>query len=231
MTSPDGVSWTRRDNGAATTHAGENWQAAAYAPELNMLAVVTNTGSQRVYTSHDGITYTARTTPNIAGFGNPSYHDIVWASEIGQFVAVANTGLGFRVMSSADGITWTARNTPTRDFGSWEGLAWSPSLKRFAAVADNTRQTVLGNHVMTCSVGDWGHDTPNLIYADRQIIRYQKSLQSVTSSTTLVDSDLAQEFEAGTTITAHFSIRYDASTGGDIKFTVDKLSGTGAAAL
>ena len=229
MTSPDGITWTRRDNGSATTHASENWQASAWSTELNMLAVVTNTGTQRVYTSHDGITFTARTTPNIAGFGNPSYHDIVWASEIGQFVAVANTGLGFKVMSSADGITWTARNTPNKNFGSWEGLAWSPSLKRFAAVADNTQPTVLGNHVMSCSVGDWGHDTPNLIYADRQLIRYQQSLQSVTSSTTLVDSDLAQEFEAGTTVTAHFSIRYDASTAGDIKFTVDKLSGTGTA--
>jgi hypothetical protein len=72
---------------------------------------------------------------------------IVWAAELGLFVAVANTGTGNRVMTSPDGVTWTARSSAADN--NWQGLAWSPELGLFVAVAN----TGTGNRVMTSPDG------------------------------------------------------------------------------
>ena len=45
---------------------------------------------------------------------------------MGQFVAVATTGTGNRVMTSPDGITWAPR-TSAADNG-WRGVVWAGDL-------------------------------------------------------------------------------------------------------
>jgi len=58
----------------------------------------------RVITSPDGITCTARTSAADNG-----WYGVAWAPRIGLFAAVAISGSGNRVMTSPDGITWTTR--------------------------------------------------------------------------------------------------------------------------
>lgn len=229
MTSPDGVTWTRQDNGAPGTHAGSNWQAVEWSPELALLCVVTNTGTaQRAYTSPDGINWTVRTTPTIDGF-NPSFHDVVWIAELNQFVACANTGDKHQVMTSYDGIEWVLRRTPQNS--SWEGLCWSPELGLLVAVADNTQLTPYGNHIMTCHVGVEHANPPSLLYAERVIVRQQSSEQPVNNSIVLVESDgLSQGFNTLKRVNALITLRFDSDVAADFKFSVDKISGAGTIA-
>ena len=58
---------------------------------------------------------------------------IVWAAELGLFVAVATTGTGNRVMTSPDGITWTTRVSAVDN--SWRSVVWAPELGLLVAVA------------------------------------------------------------------------------------------------
>ena len=68
---------------------------------------------------------------------------IAWSPELGLFAAVANSGVGNRVMTSPDGINWTIRTSAADN--DWHSIAWSPELGLFAAVAF----TGVGNRVMT----------------------------------------------------------------------------------
>ncbi|MFT5607109.1 MAG: hypothetical protein ACI9PZ_000909, partial [Parvicella sp.] len=58
MTSPDGVTWTRRD--AAEPESNKSWQSVAYGNGL--FSAVANGGSKRLMTSPDGINWTINAT-------------------------------------------------------------------------------------------------------------------------------------------------------------------------
>lgn len=131
------ATWTQH-----TTPADNNWISVAWSPELGLFAAVAETGTNRVMTSPDGVTWTLRTADSDAN----GWRAIVWIAELGLFVAVANAGTN-RAMSSPDGITWTAR-TPAAD-NNWQSLAWSPSLGLLVAVGDSGT----GNRIMTSTNG------------------------------------------------------------------------------
>jgi len=109
------INWTGR-----TPAEANNWQSVAYGNGL-FVAVSWN-GTNRVMTSPDGITWTARSVPSgewkAVTFGN------------GLFVAVADYGTN-RVMTSTDGTTWTARTAAATSL--WRGLTYGNGL--FVAVA------------------------------------------------------------------------------------------------
>ena len=147
---PDGVRISGRPAGglgtwtAQTSAADNNWTNIAWSPTLKMFAAVTNTGTtNRVQTSIDGLTWVIRTTPNLDLYG------IRWGN--GLFVAVGTSA----IVTSSDGITWTSRTVPAAI--NYRGVAWSPSLSIFAAVA----LTGTNNRVATSADGiTWIARTP-----------------------------------------------------------------------
>lgn len=121
MTSPDGVTWTKRT--AASTNS---WQAVTYGEGL--FVAVSNSGAgNRVMTSPDGITWTSRTSA-----ANNSWLGIAYGN--GIFVAVGASGSGNRAMWSANGTTgWTAGASAADK--SWTGIAFGNGV--FVAVAQD----------------------------------------------------------------------------------------------
>ena len=93
-----------------------------------MLVAVASTGTgNRVMTSHDGVTWTIRTTPADNG-----WQCVCWSSSLKLFLAVANTGTGNRVMTSPDGATWIAGTSATDN--NWACVFWVSELCIFVAV-------------------------------------------------------------------------------------------------
>jgi hypothetical protein len=127
MTSPDGITWTRR---AATEANG--WRSVAYGNGL--WVAVAGSGTNRVMTSPDGITWTARAAAEANFWYSMAYGNGLW-------VAVAASGTN-RVMTSPDGITWTAR--AAAEANNWTGMAYGNGL--WVAVASDG-----ANRVMTSS--------------------------------------------------------------------------------
>lgn len=129
MTSPDGETWTLR----ASADDSQTWVEIAWAPSLGLFAAVAHgAGTQKVMTSPDGITWTLRTTPT------GGYNCLVWAEELGYFVALSNA----EVSTSPDGIVWTAYSLP--ETRTWSGIAWAPELPMFVTVCPTA--PVVGQH-------------------------------------------------------------------------------------
>ena len=134
MTSTNGTTWTTR------TSAGNNsWTRVIWSPENAIFVAVAQNGANCVMTSEDGVNWVARTPPASNG-----WYGLTWAASLGIFVAVGLSGTG-RVMTSSDGITWILRNSAD-ETKSWVDVAWSPTLRIFAAVS-------ITNAAMTSSDG------------------------------------------------------------------------------
>ncbi|MCL2610797.1 MAG: hypothetical protein FWE02_03865, partial [Defluviitaleaceae bacterium] len=88
----------------------------------NGLFVAVGGGNNRIITSPDGITWTARTAAEANQWRSVCYGN-------GLFVAVSGDGAN-QVMTSSDGITWTARTVP---FDSWSSVTYGNGL--FVAVS------------------------------------------------------------------------------------------------
>ena len=122
------LNWTGR-----TAPEANNWQSVTYGNGL--FVAVSFDGTNRVMTSPDGITWTARSAPS------SQWQSVTYGN--GQFVAVAYYG-AYRVMTSPDGITWTGRFAA--EANSWYSVSYGNGL--FVAVSfDGT------NRVMTSPDG------------------------------------------------------------------------------
>ena len=128
-----GVNW----NIQQISQAERSWYGVTYGNGLFVAVAYSGTGN-RVMTSPDGITWTARTSTADNNWFSVTYGN-------GLFVAVATSGAGNRVMTSADGITWTARTSAADN--SWYNVTYGNGL--FVAVA----VTGTGNRVMTSPDG------------------------------------------------------------------------------
>jgi hypothetical protein len=116
--------WTSR------TSATNEWYSICWAPELSLFVAVGISGTgNRVMTSPDGISWTARTSAADNG-----WRSVCWSPELSLFVAVAWSGTGNRVMTSPDGITWTSRTSAADN--SWMSVCWSPERSLFVVVAE-----------------------------------------------------------------------------------------------
>jgi hypothetical protein len=108
-----------------TTLAVKDWRFCIWVKELSLfVACHLTVSADQIYTSPDGITWTARTTPNQTSYGlaySPSLNRLVC-------VGAASTSM----YSSDGGITWTASTgVPV---GTWRAVSWSPKLNLFVAV-------------------------------------------------------------------------------------------------
>ena len=121
MTSPNGTTWTNRGD-----QLGSEGQSLVWSKELNLLVAVSQSGTNRVATSSDGITWTTLLVSQNA------WNDIEWSPSLGLLVAVADSGTGNRVMTSSDGINWVDGSITDR---SWESIRWSGDLGIFLIVA------------------------------------------------------------------------------------------------
>jgi len=136
VTSPDGITWTRRSDPGSS-----GWDSLTYGN--NIYVAVSNSGAgDRVMTSPDGITWTSR-TPATAN----NWSSVCWSESLGLFAAVSSSGTGDRVMTSPDGITWTSRTSAADN--NWSSVCWSESESLFVAVATSGT----GNRVMTSPNG------------------------------------------------------------------------------
>ena len=136
MTSTDGITWTAR-----SSSIDSGWTCIAFGGVLFVaLSGITGTGTgsgNNCMTSPDGITWTTRTCPD------RTWESIVWAEDIGLFVAVSQTGTD-RVMTSSGGITWMSQTCPDR---AWLGVTYGNGL--LVAVA----WSGTGDRVMTSPDG------------------------------------------------------------------------------
>ena len=97
------------------------WRSVTYGNGL--FVAVSISGTNRVMTSPDGITWTARSASEANSWYSVTYGN-------GLFVAVSTDGTN-RVMTSPDGITWTARSAS--EANSWNSVTYGNGL--FVAVA------------------------------------------------------------------------------------------------
>ena len=123
----DGTTWTARSAAEAN-----QWSSVTFGN--GTFVAVSNSGTNRVMTSTDGITWTPRSVPA------SSWASVTYGN--GVFVAVAGFGTD-RIMTSPDGVTWTPRGSST---DSWAGITFGNNT--FVAVA------AMGtNRVMTSTDG------------------------------------------------------------------------------
>jgi hypothetical protein len=144
LTSPDGVTWTERSN----PKNGRNLLGVAYgvpssSPTQGVYVAVgfyrnfvgSEDSDAYIITSNDGITWTERANPKAVDL-----YDVIWAQELGLFVAVGDNVLGSPtddtyIITSPDGITWTERANPGGV--RLNAVAWNPAVNLLVAVGDN----------------------------------------------------------------------------------------------
>lgn len=123
ISSDGGATWS-----AARSVGVSGLRGICWADTLELFVCVANTGSRRVATSPDGITWTLHD----ASDNGTLWKDICWSNSLGLLVAVGYGGTDNRIMTSTDGITWTTRDASDSAF---YGVTWSPALSCFCAVA------------------------------------------------------------------------------------------------
>jgi hypothetical protein len=121
--------------GTASTWTGKTiglaeWQDVAWSPELGLFAAIRVEGtSTDIYTSPDGMTWTAKTTPTTPVGQN--WKAICWSAERGEFMATGQPYTNV-AMYSSDGETWT-QATGTGDFGG-EVIIWVRELALYIGI-------------------------------------------------------------------------------------------------
>ncbi len=95
----------------------------------------TNTLVGLVYTSPDGVTWTARTAAENNGWRGVAYSPTAGAGSTPLLCAVSTNGTN-RVMTSPDGINWTSRSASA--VAGWRGICWSSTRALFVAVGSTS---------------------------------------------------------------------------------------------
>ncbi len=147
MTSSDGINWTLR------TTPVNIWSSVCWSPELSLFVAVgsassTNAIYNGIYanyllmTSPDGINWTSRDT---SSFGNISLNNVIWAKELGRFLACSRN-LG-QLLTSTDGVNWSGITYDSTTTKGYYAISWAPELGQICATSGST----LSNKVLTFS--------------------------------------------------------------------------------
>jgi len=121
MTSSDGTNWINQ------TSAEDNaWYSVTFGN--NLFVAVSIGGTNRVMTSPNGITWTARQVPIGT---DSSWRSVTFGNNL--FVAVSGDKLNNRVMTSSDGTNWTSRLSNRNN--SWYSVAYGNGV--FVATSDS----------------------------------------------------------------------------------------------
>lgn len=122
-TSTNGITWIPRTHPAT---GGTWWKSVCWSKGLGLFVAVSTNGTNRVMTSSDGVTWTAR-----AAAQANTWYSVCWAQELTLLVAVSIDGTN-RVMTSSDGTNWTSKTPYT---SQWRSVCWANDLGIFVAVA------------------------------------------------------------------------------------------------
>jgi hypothetical protein len=126
-TSSDGITWIGR-------YGGFGYYEGAYSVAYgNGLWVMVGTGANTIYTSPDGITWTARTNIFTAGIGTG--HDVTYAN--GLWVATGYNNTGFAVATSTNGISWTLRNQVVFNSKGYDVVGPTSQVTKITTVLNN----------------------------------------------------------------------------------------------
>jgi hypothetical protein len=156
MFSDGGATWTQTTTLAAGTYSSV-CRGTNVPGTLGNIFVTTNssgaTTTTQVYTSPDGVTWTARTVGSNANY---NFSSCCWSDSLKLFVAVGTLApAGAQIVTSPDGVTWTNRSSPSTQ--QWRSVCWSPELGLFVAVASNGTTTT---QIMTSATGTtWANAT------------------------------------------------------------------------
>ena len=144
MSSPDGTTWTQR-----TSNTTNTLTSIAWSPELSLFVAVANTGTSRVVTSPDGINWTTRTS----AAETYSWRKVIWVSDLGLFIAGAQTTVANNLMYSSDGINWSIASMSPSATAAWRvPMAWSPELKRLLVLSQSTTQNAVGTAALSADI-------------------------------------------------------------------------------
>lgn len=107
----------------------------AYSPSLDLFVMTGQQGSNRIWTSVNGSSWTAIIAPVQLAWAN-----VAWSPDLSLFVAVSTNGTGNQVLTSPDGVTWTSQVTPTPT-RSWNKVNWLNG--KFYALAQNGTEKLM----------------------------------------------------------------------------------------
>lgn len=110
----------------------------AYSSELNLFVATktTSTSENKIYTTPDTVTWTARTSVTTSELSQ-----LLWVRTLGKFVALGTTA---QVLTSSDGITWTITAI---SYSGFTGLTWCDNMN--ALVATTASQVVTSTNGTT----------------------------------------------------------------------------------
>jgi len=138
LTSPDGITWTRRNSSSSEPMVGITWSGTQF---------VTVGQHGTILTSPDGIAWTTRLAGFTLGGATIDLVGVAWSGS--AFVAVGNFGT---TLSSPDGVTWTLR-AGNISSSHLNAVAWSGT--KFVAVG-------VGGTIVTSPDGaNWTTQTSN----------------------------------------------------------------------
>jgi hypothetical protein len=107
----------------------------AWSPQNSRFVATCNTQTSQVFTSGDGLGWTAIPTVE----GSQPHTGICWAAELERFIAVGWDG---GVVESYDGINWTPQRIYNGSANYLYGICWSPQAGLLVAVAESTQAPI-----------------------------------------------------------------------------------------
>lgn len=141
--STDGINWTHQQIVAATG----DYYNVGWADSFSTAGLFVLSGDNRLYTSPDGATWTARTFTVVGSSiltSNQGAH--VWAPSVGTGTYIVGSGTrgsdtSSRTDTSTDGTTWTKRNVGNSETDVIDAFAWAEALGVCVMVANTSFYT------------------------------------------------------------------------------------------
>lgn len=117
------------------------YKAVVWSHETQQFAAVSKDGQNRIMTSPDGITWTARQSPVQAEWQSITHRPDIPRGPGRLFVAVGGNNGTNTVMTSPDGVNWTAQSAPNSTY--WTSVTWADGLFLFVAVGTGAVDAVM----------------------------------------------------------------------------------------
>lgn len=172
LTSPDAVTWTQQTAGSDSVNG--TLSDIAYDGSGMYVAVGGDFNpiqQPRVYSSPDGVTWTARST----SLGVMRAMAIAYGN--GIFTICGGNNTQGRIATSPDGITWTTYGTLFNSF--FTDVAYEPTSTFFTAVSPNGEVGEVG---IITSTDNWSSHTQNLIDEISFVVAGNNTVVAVTNT-------------------------------------------------